>query len=45
MRQQSVLRPTEVTGRVGFFDRFAGAASMLASRAVFFALCVMLILL
>ena len=36
--------PTEVSGRVGFFDRFAGHASRIASRAPFFAACVLLIL-
>jgi low affinity Fe/Cu permease len=37
--------PLEVSGDVGFFDRFANAASMIASRAVFFALCVLLVVL
>ena len=36
--------PSEVGGRVGFFDRFAGHASRIASRAPFFAACVLLIL-
>jgi low affinity Fe/Cu permease len=36
--------PTEVSGRVGFFDRFAGHAARFASRAPFFAGCVLLIL-
>ena len=36
--------PTDVDGRVGFFDRFAGHASHVASRAPFFAGCVILIL-
>lgn len=36
--------PSDVTGPVGFFDRFAGAASQVASRAPFFAACVLLIL-
>jgi low affinity Fe/Cu permease len=36
--------PTEVRERVGFFDRFAGHASRIASRAPFFAGCVLLIL-
>jgi hypothetical protein len=35
--------PSEVSHRVGFFDRFAGAAALVASRAVFFAFCVGLI--
>jgi len=37
--------PTEVTSRVGFFDRFAGHAAKFASRAPFFAACVLLIVL
>jgi low affinity Fe/Cu permease len=37
--------PSEVAGEPGFFDRFAGAASLFASRAVFFAFCVLLIVL
>src|SRR3954471_8526514 len=39
-----VLMPSEVSRRVGFFDRFAGMASLVASRATFFAFCVLLIL-
>jgi low affinity Fe/Cu permease len=35
--------PSEVEGDIGFFDRFAGAASTVASRAPFFAFCVLLI--
>jgi hypothetical protein len=35
--------PSAITGRVGFFDKFAGAASTFASRAPFFAGCVLLI--
>ena len=35
--------PSAVTGRVGFFDRFAGGASTIASRAPFFAFCLLLI--
>ena len=38
------MMPTDVDGRVGFFDRFAGHASHVASRAPFFAGCVILIL-
>jgi len=41
--QKSVLMPTEVSSRVGFFDRFAGWAALIASRATFFAFCVLLI--
>jgi low affinity Fe/Cu permease len=37
--------PSEVGERVGFFDRFAGHAAKFASRAPFFAACVLLILL
>jgi hypothetical protein len=40
---RSVLMPTEVSTRVGFFDRFAGVASLVAGRAAFFAFCVLLI--
>lgn len=40
---KSVLMPTEVSSRVGVFDRFAGWAALVASRATFFALCVLLI--
>jgi hypothetical protein len=38
-----VLMPSEVSNRVGFFDRFAGGAALIASRATFFAFCVLLI--
>jgi low affinity Fe/Cu permease len=37
--------PSEVSSRVGFFDRFAEGASRLASRAWFFCFCVILVLL
>jgi low affinity Fe/Cu permease len=40
----AVTMPTEVSSRVGFFDRFAGHAAQVASRAWFFAFCVLLIL-
>ena len=40
-----VLMPSQVSQRVGFFDRFAGWAAVVASRAYFFAFCVLLILL
>lgn len=39
-----VLMPSEVSSRIGFFDRFAGRASLIASRAVFFAACVLLVI-
>jgi hypothetical protein len=35
--------PSEVSSRVGFFDRFAGAAALVASRALFFAFCVAMV--
>jgi low affinity Fe/Cu permease len=38
-----VLMPSQVSSRVGFFDRFAGVAALVASRATFFAFCVVLI--
>ena len=40
-----VLMPSDVSQRVGVFDRFAGWAAIIASRAYFFAFCVLLILL
>ena len=36
--------PSEVTPELGWFDRFAQRASNLASRAVFFAVCVLIVL-
>jgi len=45
MGDTPVLMPSEVSERVGFFDRFAGYAAHIASRAVFFTFCVGLILL
>jgi hypothetical protein len=39
-----LLMPSEVTSGVGVFDRFAGRASSVASRAPFFAFCVLLVL-
>src|SRR6478736_3613493 len=39
-----VLMPSEVSSRVGPFDRFAGISSKIASRATFFSLCVLLVL-
>jgi hypothetical protein len=41
--RQAVLMPTEVSSRIGFFDRFAGLASKMASRAPFFAFCILLV--
>jgi Low affinity iron permease len=42
--KREVLMPTDVSTRVGIFDRFAGLASAVAGRAAFFAFCVLLIL-
>src|SRR5438309_6502258 len=39
------LMPTEISSRIGFFDRFAGLAARLASRAPFFAFCLLLVVL
>jgi len=36
--------PSDVHGRKGFFDRFAGSMATFVSRAPFFAFCVLLIL-
>jgi len=44
-RNRQVLMPTEVSSRVGPFDRFAGVASNIAGRAAFFAFCVLIIVL
>jgi hypothetical protein len=41
----SVRMPSQVSNRVGMFDRFAGAAALVASRATFFAFCVLLVVL
>lgn len=43
MGDRPVLMPSQVSTRVGFFDRFAGYAAHGASRAVFFFLCVALL--
>ncbi|MEO7555163.1 MAG: low affinity iron permease family protein, partial [Acidimicrobiales bacterium] len=40
---RNVTMPSEVSDHVGFFDRFATKASSISSRAVFFALCVTLV--
>src|SRR3989442_1286260 len=36
--------PNDVSTRVGFFDKFAGGASLSAGRAVFFGGCVLLVI-
>jgi hypothetical protein len=43
--KNSVLMPTQVSDDMGFFDRFAGWSALIASRAYFFAFCVLLIVL
>jgi low affinity Fe/Cu permease len=43
-KKRHVLMPTDVSGRVGVFDRFAGMASEVAGRAAFFCFCVLLII-
>ena len=43
--KNAILMPTDVSSRVGLFDRFAGMAAHLASRAPFFAFCLGLVLL
>jgi low affinity Fe/Cu permease len=35
--------PSDVTGDLGYFDRFAARANVFVSRAVFFTLCVLLV--
>jgi low affinity Fe/Cu permease len=35
--------PSDVSSRVGVFDRFAGMAAHVASRAIFFLFCVLLV--
>jgi low affinity Fe/Cu permease len=41
----AITMPTDVSSRVGLFDRFAGMAAHLASRAPFFAFCLGLVVL
>ena len=38
-----VLMPSEVSTRVGFFERFAGRCAHLVGRAAFFTFCVVLV--
>lgn len=45
MAEKRAHFPSEVTPDVTFFDRFAGGASTLASRAPFFAFCLVLVIL
>lgn len=44
-KSTAVLMPSEVSSRIGFFDKFAGVAARLASRAPFFAFCLLLVVL
>jgi low affinity Fe/Cu permease len=41
----TIVMPSEVSSRVGFFDSFAGRTASLASRAPFFAFCLLLVVL
>src|SRR5436305_14053684 len=43
VRKHEVTMPHEVSPEVGIFDRFAGGASRVASRAAFFAFCVAMV--
>ena len=43
MAEKPVLMPSDVSTRVGFFDRFAGVTARIASRAAFFTFCVVLV--
>ena len=43
--QKHILMPSEVTSDLSFFDRFATRAAEFVSRAWFFMLCVLLVLL
>jgi low affinity Fe/Cu permease len=43
MSHDPSLYPSAVTAHVGFFDRFAGKASEIVSRAPFFAFCLALV--
>jgi hypothetical protein len=44
-KSPDVLMPLDVSSRVGFFDRAAGRVADVASRAPFFAFCVLLVVL
>src|SRR4051794_21433508 len=43
MSERPPLMPSDVSSRVGFFDRFSGCMADLLGRAVFFTFCVVLI--
>jgi signal transduction histidine kinase len=42
-REDQIVMPSEVPARVGAFDMFAGWAARVASRAAFFTVCVLLV--
>ena len=42
-QREHVRRPTDVTGQLSFFDRFASQTARLVSGAWFFLLCVLLV--
>lgn len=44
VKEEGSVFPSEVTERIGFFDRFAGRSSQIVSRAPFFAFCLVLVL-
>lgn len=43
MTEKKIVMPSDVSPEVGWFDRFADKASKVASRAWFFAFCVLLV--
>ena len=43
MSEKKPTLPSDVSNKVGFFDRFADVASRVASRAWFFCFCVILV--
>ena len=43
MAEKKIVMPSDVSTEVGWFDRFADKASKVASRAWFFAFCVLLV--
>jgi low affinity Fe/Cu permease len=44
VRSDTALMPSDVSGTISFFDRFASSAGRFVSRAWFFALCLLLVL-
>ncbi|SEI10859.1 MULTISPECIES: low affinity iron permease family protein [unclassified Leifsonia] len=43
MTEKKIVMPSDVSPEIGWFDRFADKASKVASRAWFFAFCVLLV--